>query len=51
MPLTRDDMLRIVRDLETQMKKSAKLLDFERAALLRDRIVELRQEFAEPVIK
>jgi excinuclease UvrABC helicase subunit UvrB len=27
------------------MKQAAKSLDFERAALLRDRIIELRREF------
>jgi excinuclease ABC subunit B len=40
----KDDILRIVKDLESQMKAAAKNLEFEKAALLRDRIVELRRE-------
>ncbi|MEL7562688.1 excinuclease ABC subunit UvrB [Dehalogenimonas sp. 4OHTPN] len=47
-PLTKEDLARLVRELETQMKRSAKLMDFERAALLRDRIVELKRELIEP---
>jgi excinuclease ABC subunit B len=42
--MAREDKARLVDDLEKQMKKSAKNLDFERAALLRDRIVELRRD-------
>ena len=36
-------MLRIVKDLESQMKTAARNLEFEKAALLRDQIVELRR--------
>ena len=43
-PATREDMARLVRDLETQMKQAAKALEFEKAALIRDRIIELRKE-------
>ncbi len=43
-PVTREDMARLVRDLETQMKQAAKALEFEKAALIRDRIIELRKE-------
>ncbi|MHB8104203.1 MAG: excinuclease ABC subunit UvrB [Dehalococcoidales bacterium] len=43
-PTTREDMARLVRDLETQMKQAAKALEFEKAALIRDRIIELRKE-------
>ncbi len=39
-----DEVTRLIKDLETQMKKAAKNLEFERAALLRDRIVELRKD-------
>jgi excinuclease ABC subunit B len=39
-----DEVARLIKDLETQMKKAAKNLEFERAALLRDRIVELRKD-------
>ncbi len=40
--LPRDEVVRLVKDLETQMKQAARDLDFERAAMLRDEIVELR---------
>jgi excinuclease ABC subunit B len=43
-PISKEDITRLVIDLEKQMKKAAKNLDFERAALIRDRIVELRGE-------
>ena len=48
MPLTKEELARLIRELETQMKKAAKLMDFERAALLRDRIIELKREMVEP---
>jgi excinuclease ABC subunit B len=41
--LPRDEMARLVRDLESQMKSAAKALEFERAALLRDQVIELRK--------
>jgi excinuclease ABC subunit B len=44
-PANKEDIIRLVKDLETQMKAAAKSLDFEKAALLRDRIFELRKEF------
>ena len=44
--LPKDDMLRVVKDLELQMKQAAKALEFEKAALLRDEIVELRKVLA-----
>jgi len=40
--MPRDELVRLVKDLETQMKQAARDLDFERAAMLRDEIVELR---------
>jgi excinuclease ABC subunit B len=40
--LPRDELMRLVKDLESQMKSAAKSLEFERAALLRDQVVELR---------
>jgi excinuclease ABC subunit B len=39
-------MLRMVKELESEMKKAARALEFEKAAALRDRIVELRRELA-----
>ncbi len=41
--MPKDEMMRLVKDLETQMKSAAKSLEFERAALLRDQVVELRK--------
>jgi excinuclease ABC subunit B len=43
-PASREDIMRLVKDLETQMKQAARNLEFEKAALLRDRIIELRKE-------
>jgi excinuclease ABC subunit B len=43
-PVSREEMLRLVKDLEVQMKQAARALEFEKAALLRDRIIELRKE-------
>ena len=43
-PIPRDEMLRLIKKLESQMKKAARDLEFEKAALLRDRIVELRRD-------
>ena len=40
---TKEGLLRLVKELESQMKKSAKSLEFEKAAMLRDEIVELRK--------
>jgi len=47
-PLTREDVARLIKELEAQMKTAARNLEFEKAALIRDRIIELRKEF-EPV--
>jgi excinuclease ABC subunit B len=44
-PTTKEDVIRLIKDLESQMKVAARNLDFEKAALLRDRIFELRKEF------
>jgi excinuclease ABC subunit B len=41
--LPKDELARMVKDLESQMKLAARDLDFEKAALLRDQIVELRR--------
>ena len=43
-PSTREDVARLVKELEAQMKTAARGLDFEKAALIRDRIIELRKE-------
>ncbi len=39
-----EGIARLIKDLESQMKKAAKNLEFEKAALLRDRIVDLRKD-------
>ena len=41
--IPRDQLQRMVKDLESQMKTAARELEFEKAALLRDQIVELRR--------
>ena len=38
-----DELARLIKDLERQMKNAAKQLEFEKAALLRDQIVHLRR--------
>ncbi|MCJ7509330.1 MAG: excinuclease ABC subunit UvrB [Dehalococcoidia bacterium] len=43
-PIPKDEIVRLIKDLESQMKKAAQNLEFERAALLRDQIVDLRRE-------
>jgi excinuclease ABC subunit B len=49
--LPRDEMARLIKDLERQMKESAKNLEFEKAALLRDQIVELRRTQEEDTLE
>ena len=44
--MSRDDMFKVTKDLEVQMKASAKNLEFEKAAMLRDEIYELRRLLA-----
>ncbi len=41
--LPKDERARLIRQLEKEMKEAAKELEFERAAVLRDQIMELRQ--------
>ncbi len=52
-PISKDELVRLIKDLETQMRKAARNLEFEKAALLRDRIIELRkdEELLSPFIK
>ena len=44
--MPRDDIMRLIKDLEAQMKAAARNLEFEKAALLRDQIVDLRKAIA-----
>jgi len=41
--LPKDELARLIKELEKQMKQAAQQLEFEKAALLRDQIFELRQ--------
>jgi len=41
--VSREEVLRLIKQLESQMKSAAKNLEFEKAAMLRDRIIELRK--------
>ena len=50
-PVTKEDVARLIKELETQMKAAARGLEFEKAALLRDRIIELRHEFDQVEIR
>ena len=45
--LPKDDLLRLVKDLESQMKTASRNLEFEKAALIRDQIIDLRKVMAE----
>jgi excinuclease ABC subunit B len=42
-PVTKEDTIRLIKKLELEMKKAAKNLDFEQAALIRDRIADMRK--------
>jgi excinuclease ABC subunit B len=43
-PATQEGIARLIKELESQMKSAARNLEFEKAALLRDRIYELRRD-------
>ena len=45
--IPKDEAMRVINDLENQMRKVAKELDFERAAMLRDQILDLRRDLSE----
>jgi excinuclease ABC subunit B len=50
--IPKDEIARLIKNLESQMKAAAKNLEFEKAALIRDQILELRKEMVgEPVSK
>ena len=52
-PVSPEEIARFIKELETEMKKAAKNLEFEKAAMIRDRIIELRkdEELVFPSIK
>ena len=45
--LPREELVKLISDLQLQMKKAAKRLEFEKAALLRNQIVDLRKVLAD----
>ena len=45
--LPKDELARLIRELEKQMNVAAKALEFEKAAMLRDQIFELRASLVE----
>ena len=45
--LPKDELTRLIKELEKQMKQAAEALEFEKAAMLRDQIFELRQSMAD----
>ncbi len=52
LPIPKDEIIKLIKELEKQMKQAAKDLEFEKAASLRDQIIELRRTLAletEPV--
>ena len=46
LPIPKDELVKLIKDLEKQMKQAAKDLEFEKAAALRDQVVELRRTLA-----
>ena len=49
--IPKDDLTRLVKDLEKQMKDAAHNLEFEKAALLRDQIIDLRKVIADDAVQ
>ena len=45
--ISEKNIYKLIKDLEKEMKKSAKVLEFEKAALIRDQISELRKSLSE----
>jgi excinuclease ABC subunit B len=50
--MPKDEIVRVIKDLELEMKQAARDLEFEKAALLRDQIVDLRRvmQSEDPVV-
>jgi excinuclease ABC subunit B len=42
--ISKEEMVRLIRQLKSEMKAAAKNLEFEKAAMIRDRIIELRKD-------
>ncbi|MFO8100952.1 MAG: excinuclease ABC subunit UvrB, partial [Dehalococcoidia bacterium] len=47
--ISAEEIMRLIKKLESQMKAAAKNLEFEKAALLRDQILELRKAIVEQI--
>ncbi|HEX6556304.1 MAG TPA: excinuclease ABC subunit UvrB [Ktedonobacteraceae bacterium] len=45
--IPKEEALRLIKDLESQMRNAAKQLEFEKAAQLRDQIIEIRRSMVE----
>ncbi|MEX2238868.1 MAG: excinuclease ABC subunit UvrB [Dehalococcoidia bacterium] len=45
--IPKDEVARVVKELEKQMKEAARNMEFEKAALLRDQVIELRKSLTE----
>ncbi len=45
--LPKDELHRLIKELENEMKSAAKSLEFEKAAMLRDQVIELKGVLAE----
>jgi excinuclease ABC subunit B len=45
--MPKDELARLIKELEKQMRAAAEGLEFEKAAVMRDQIFELRQVMAE----
>ena len=45
--IPKDEAIRLIKDLESQMRNAAKQLEFEKAAQLRDQIIEIRRAMIE----
>ena len=45
--IPKDEAVRLIKDLESQMRNAAKQLDFEKAAQLRDQVIEVRRSMVE----
>jgi len=43
-PVSKEEIARLIKQLESQMKAAARNLEFEKAAMIRDRIIELRKD-------
>jgi excinuclease ABC subunit B len=52
-PISKEEISQLIKQLESQMKAAAKNLEFEKAAIIRDRISELRkdEELVSPIVK